>query len=270
MTKRNLIAIPVFNEQRYVDRVLAEVRRHHCDILVVDDGSTDSTPELLARHSDIHVLTHLENRGYGMSLSSAFSYARRRGYDWVVTMDCDEQHEPALIPIFLEEAERTQADVISGTRYPAGHDATDGSVPADRRRINRDITEMINARLDLNITDAFCGFKAYKVSSLKHFSITVPGYAMPMQFWVQLAGAGLTVRELEVRLIYNDPTRHFGGLLDNPIARRQHYLDVFAKAFAKMHPAPTRADGRPLQCGPSSPCKPSTPCRPSSPYSPGR
>jgi hypothetical protein len=64
---------------------------------------------------------------------------------------------------------------------------------------------------------------------LSSINITVPGYAMPMQFWVQVARAGLRVWELPVRLIYNDPTRHFGGLLDDPGARLQHYLEVFER-----------------------------------------
>ena len=86
---------------------------------------------------------------------------------------------------------------------------------------------MLNDRLGLGITDGFCGFKAYRVQSLRDFSITVPGYAMPMQFWVQAWRAGLRISELPVRLIYNDPTRHFGGLLDDPSSRIQHYLAVF-------------------------------------------
>lgn len=260
MASRNLIAIPVFNEERYVDRVLGDIRRHDGDILVVDDGSTDATPNLLARHRGIHVLTHLENRGYGMSLSSAFAYARRRGYEWVVTMDCDEQHDPALIPRFLAEAKKTQADVISGTRYAHGHAPSGTPVPPDRRRINRSITELINAKLGLHITDAFCGFKAYKVASLHHFAITVPGYAMPMQFWVQLARAGLTVRELEVSLIYNDPTRHFGGLLDDPGARRRHYLEVFAEELGKSPLIPRAEQSTRLRQEPVGPTCPSSPC----------
>jgi len=243
MPERNLVAIPVFNEEAYVEGVLAEVRRFCRDILVIDDGSTDGTPTLLAKQRDIRLITHLENRGYGKSLADAFAYARLEGYDWVVTMDCDEQHEPSCIPQFLEEARRAQADVISGTRYPGGH-LPDPSVPADRRRINREITDLINRRLGLNITDAFCGFKAYKVASLHHFSITVPGYAMPMQFWVQVARANLRVRELPVRLIYNDPTRHFGGLLDDPAARRRHYLEVFEVELAQ---APCSLAARPAR-----------------------
>lgn len=236
MPERILIAIPVFNEEKYLTRVLEEVRRYARDILVVDDGSTDQTPTLLAQERDIAILTHLENRGYGKSLSNAFAYARRERYDWIITMDCDEQHEPSHIPLFMAAAGRGNADVISGTRYPDGHRA-DPAVPADRRRINREMTELINRRLGLGITDAFCGFKAYRVDALRHIGITVPGYAMPMQFWVQVARAGLRVRELPVPLIYNDPTRHFGGLLDNPEARRRHYLEVF-EAESSRAPVP--------------------------------
>ncbi|MCO6435790.1 MAG: glycosyltransferase family 2 protein [Phycisphaerae bacterium] len=227
MPHRTLIAIPIFNEERYVESVLDEVRRYADEILVVDDGSTDETPTLLRRREDIHLVTHAENRGYGKSIADAFCFAQRHGYDWLVTMDCDEQHEPSYIPRFIEAAYSGGADVISGTRYPAGHVA-DPSVPSDRREINRVITERLNSLFRLGITDAFCGFKAYRVSSLKCVRITVPGYAMPMQWWVQVWRAGLRVEELAVRLIYKDPTRHFGGHLDDPAVRLDHYLAVLS------------------------------------------
>lgn len=231
MPNAHLLAIPVFNEEKYVVRVIDEASKFVPDILVIDDGSTDRTPRLLDRHDAISVITHPENRGYGKSLADAFDFARRRGYEWLITMDCDEQHEPARIPEFIETTSQSDVDIISGTRYPPGI-AVEASVPADRRKINLQITELINRRLGLDITDAFCGFKAYRVSALRHFDITVPGYAMPMQLWVQAARAGLRIREIPVRLIYNDPDRHFGGLLDNPSVRLQHYLDVFEAELA--------------------------------------
>ena len=242
MLQEHLLAIPVFNEERYVDRVLSVAKRFSRNILIVNDGSTDRTAELLGEHDGIHLITHPENRGYGRSLADAFDFARREGYGWLTTMDCDEQHEASYIPRFLEEAARNEVDIISGTRYPNGHQV-DGSVPADRREINRRITAMLNHRLGLGITDAFCGFKTYRVSALRHLSITVPGYAMPMQFWVQVAGAGLTVRELPVRLVYHDATRHFGGTLDDPAVRYAHYLEVFETELAvgAAPPVQTRA-----------------------------
>ena len=242
-----LLAIPVFDEADHVGRVIHEAAKFVRDILVVDDGSTDETPRLLRQYPSISVITHPENRGYGKSLADAFAFARRGAYDWLITMDCDEQHEPARIPNFLTEIGRDDADIISGTRYPDGHDV-EASVPADRRAINRRITAVLNQRLGLSISDAFCGFKAYRVSSLRHFSITVPGYAMPMQLWVQAARAGLRIRELPVRLIYNDPNRHFGGLLDDPDVRLRHYLDVFETELAATHQPSRLTDARCLPC----------------------
>jgi len=217
---------------------------------VIDDGSTDQTADLLRREKDLCVISHPENRGYGKSIADAFSFARRKGFDWLITMDCDEQHEPSFITAFLAAAARDQADVISGTRYPDGHD-TDDSAPADRREINRRITQLLNEKLRLGITDAFCGFKAYRVAALEAFHITVPGYAMPMQFWVQAARARLRIQELPVRLIYNDPNRHFGGLLDDPVVRLRHYLDVFESELRNdsCRPIPTtRGAAAPPSC----------------------
>ena len=231
---RHLLAIPVFNEESYLLRVLESVRRFSRHILVIDDGSTDNTPNLLRRQNGIEIITHPENRGYGKSLADAFCFARRGGFDWLVTMDCDEQHEPDQIPRFLAAAEDDDADLISGTRYPDGQD--DRAAPADRRRINRIITARLNESLGLGLTDAFCGFKAYRVATLESFKITVPGYAMPIQLWVQAARAALRVRELPVRLIYNDPTRHFGGMLDDPDVRLEHYTDVLTAELATTEP----------------------------------
>ena len=99
--------------------------------------------------------------------------------------------------------------------------------PDDRRRINHRITRLLNEKLGLDLTDVFCGFKAFRVSALERLSLSVPGYAFPLQLWVQAACQDLRICELPVHLIYHDPTRHFGGRLDDPEARLQHYLEVF-------------------------------------------
>src|SRR3954447_6650490 len=89
-----LTAIPIYNEERHLEGVLREVRRYSPHILVINDGSTDRTAEILARQPDLTVLTHAHNRGYGAALVSAFTYAVEKDIDVLVTMDCDGQHEP--------------------------------------------------------------------------------------------------------------------------------------------------------------------------------
>ena len=224
---RVLLAIPVYNEERYVDTVLTEVRKRVEDILIIDDGSTDRTPMLLSKHP-VEVIRHATNRGYGRSMMDMFRWAAVDGFDWLVTMDCDEQHEPAAIPDFLAAIERNDADVISGSRY---FDATSlvDAPPPDRRRINHLLTGEINQRLGLELTDAFCGFKAYRVAPLAKLDLDVDGYDFPMQFWVQAVANGLRVGELPVRLIYNDPTRSFGGPLDDA----ENRLAVYQRTFER-------------------------------------
>ncbi len=230
---RYLVAIPVFNEAQYLRAVLQAVRPHAGDILIVDDGSTDDTPQLLAAESDVHVIRHRENRGYGQSLIDAFEFAGANGYDWLITMDCDEQHEAAQIPEFLRAAARGDADIVSGSRYLQAM-AGNSKAPPDRRAINQKMTDLLNELLGLRITDAFCGFKAYRVAALARLALTVPGYAMPLQFWVQAARQGLRIREIPVPLIYNDPNRHFGGSLDDPDARLLYYYDVLVHALGGL------------------------------------
>ena len=222
---RTLVAIPVYNEQEYVMRVLGRVLEFATDVLVIDDGSTDGTPCLLPRHP-VEVIRHAQNRGYGRSLQDAFRWAMVDNFDWIITMDCDEQHEPEAIPAFIAKAGEGGFDVISGSRYLAAHTG-DHDPPANRRAINQVMTEEINARLGLSITDAFCGFKAYRVEALRRLRLDVDGYAFPLQFWVQSAAHGLRIAEIPVRLIYNDPNRTFGGPLNHDETRLAHYREVF-------------------------------------------
>jgi dolichol-phosphate mannosyltransferase len=227
---RILTAIPVYNEERYIEGVLSEVLRHTSEVLVVDDGSTDRTPEILRGFPSIEVVRHERNRGYGAGLKSAFEFTLDRGFDGLVTLDCDGQHEPARIPEIAAPLDRY--DIVSGSRYLQVFDPSQRP-PIERRRINMEVTRLINERLGLNLTDAFCGFKAYRASALKKFEITDFGYAMPLQVWVQAVEHGLTIIEVPVPLIYLDESRAFGGSLDDATNRLNHYRAVFEAALER-------------------------------------
>ncbi|MDX2200437.1 MAG: glycosyltransferase family 2 protein [Phycisphaerae bacterium] len=228
---RILLAIPVYNEERHLAGVLRRVLRYdNLDVLAIDDGSTDGTARVLDCFPKVRVILHLENRGYGQSLIDAFAFAREQGYDWVITMDCDEQHEPAQLADFVAAIRKSDADIISGSRYLAAH-AEDDAPPADRRQINQTVCLLLDQLLNLRLTDSFCGFKAHRVAALARLNLTEPGYAFPLQFWVQCVRAGLAIEELAVTRIYRDRNRRFGGTLDDPAARLQHYLEVLLTAL---------------------------------------
>jgi dolichol-phosphate mannosyltransferase len=226
---RWLAALPVYNEVKYVNGVLDEVREHAEHVLVVDDGSSDGTDQQLAERDDISVVRHPQNRGYGAALLTAFQYAIDHDYDAVVTLDCDGQHQPQRIPQFIEAT--TSADIVSGSRYLQAFEGDDAP-PAQRAFINRLITRQINRRLGFSLTDAFCGFKAYRVDALRQLvpHIDDEGYAMPLQVWAWAAALKQTVIELPVPLIYLDLSRSFGGALDDADVRLQHYNQVLDDA----------------------------------------
>jgi glycosyltransferase involved in cell wall biosynthesis len=233
MPSRRLVALPVYNEARYVSAVLDEVRRRtDADILVVDDGSTDGTSDLLAQRNDIRIVRHEPNRGYGAALLTAFQYAQDQDYDLLVTIDCDGQHEPCRIPSFFDACAEG-VDIVSGSRY-LNQFPGDTPAPPERRQINEQVTAELNRRLGLNLTDAFCGFKCYRVEALRRLNISEAGYAMPLEVWVQAAAAGLKIIELPVPLIYLDEKRSFGGVLDNGQTRLEYYHLTLDRAIAAV------------------------------------
>ena len=225
---RLLTAIPVHNEEAHLDEVLGQVLEHADDVLVVDDGSTDGTPARLAAYPQVKVIRHPKNLGYGAGLRSAFRYTIEGGYDGLVTLDCDGQHEPSMIPEVT--APLAAADIVSGSRYLKVFDQTQRP-PEARRKINVEVTRWLNECLGLDLTDAFCGFKAYRTSALAQLNITDDGYAMPLEVWAQAAALGLKVVEVAVPLIYLDEARAFGGALDDAEYRLKHYKDVLRRAL---------------------------------------
>jgi dolichol-phosphate mannosyltransferase len=228
---RWLTAIPVYNEAKYLVNVLAEVRRFSPEILVIDDGSTDETPTLLDAEAGLYRIHHEKNRGYGAALRSAFQYAVTQGYEVLVTMDCDGQHEPSRLPLMLEAV--WDCDIASGSRYLRDF-RQNTPVPTERLRINQTVTAELNERYGLHLTDAFCGFKAYRACALAQLKITEDGWGMPLQLWVQAAKLGLRVREVGVPRVYLDPKRAFGGVMDDPEERLNYYRNVIARAEAEF------------------------------------
>jgi dolichol-phosphate mannosyltransferase len=125
-----------------------------------------------------------------------------------------------------------EADIVSGSRYLKVFDPAQRP-PEERRRINVAVTRWLNDCLGLNLTDAFCGFKAYRSAAIERFDITDLGYAMPLQVWVQAVANRMKIIEIPVELIYLDESRAFGGSLDDANFRLQHYRTVFESAIER-------------------------------------
>ena len=112
---RFLALLPAYNEAAHLEKVLEDVRKQIPDILVVDDGSKDATAEI-ARKSGAELLSRGYNCGKGQSLRDGYAWALERGYQAVIMLDSDGQHDPACIPDFLEKYREIRPHLIIGAR----------------------------------------------------------------------------------------------------------------------------------------------------------
>ncbi len=222
------IVLPVYNEAPTLPAVLdALLQYENGHIVLVDDGSTDETPIIAKNYPVKTLISHSRNMGYGRSLIDGFLYAIENHYDACITMDADAQHEPGCIPCFLEKLKKHE--IVSGSRYLDPALMSQGVPPADRLKINRIITEKINTLTGYNLTDSFCGFKAYRVDGLRKLKLTENNYGFPIQVWMQAAKVGLTVTECAVPLIYRDHSRNFNNQFAGQEERLAYYLKVLER-----------------------------------------
>lgn len=157
------------NEEATVgDVVRSAMQTLDCDVLVVDDGSSDTTASI-ARAAGAHVLQHPFNLGVGAALRSGFRVASDRGYETVVQLDGDGQHDADDALLLLERVETASVDIVIGSRFEAGYSA--GHV---RRASMRLLSRIVSRRLGVSITDTTSGFRAFGKRAIQQFARAYP------------------------------------------------------------------------------------------------
>lgn len=116
--ERYLVAIPAYNEAASIAAVIDEVQLAvpGTDVVVIDDGSTDETA-FVCRQRGVRVLSHYCNLGYGYATQTAILFASRNGYDALLTLDADGQHDPGQLPALVEAFQTQDADYLIGSRH---------------------------------------------------------------------------------------------------------------------------------------------------------
>ena len=119
--KKLLFVIPAYNEEKNIPATISNIRRINktVPICVINDCSTDNTRKVLLdlHDPDITILSHPIRQGYGVAIQTGYKYALRHGYDYVLQMDADGQHDPTFISNFLEKIEKSNVDVVIGSRF---------------------------------------------------------------------------------------------------------------------------------------------------------
>jgi glycosyltransferase involved in cell wall biosynthesis len=243
---RVLIVLPAFNEEESVGDVIREIRSTLPGItcLVVDDGSNDSTSRI-AQEAGAAVLRLPFNLGVGGAMRLGFRYAVEQGYDVVIQIDADGQHDPAAVPELL--AQLDSADVVIGARFAGVGDYQAHGV---RRFAMRIIASVLSRTARTTLTDTTSGFKASGPRAVTLFADNYPAEYLgdTIEALVIAARAGCRITQVPVAM----RARTGGRPSHNPFKAAVYLLRAFvALGFAYLRPAPHVAslDAHPAQQG---------------------
>jgi glycosyltransferase involved in cell wall biosynthesis len=178
-------------------------------VIVVDDGSTDSTSEVLAPLSDVTVIHHERNQGKGASLLTGFAAALQLA-DWAITIDADGQHDPEDIPSLIRAVPEGQRPLVIGKRVGMG----DGNVPWTSRWGRRFANFWVWTSCGRWLSDAQSGFRVYPLPETLHLGTRARRYQFEVEVLVLAVWRGIPIIEAPVHAIYEKRVSHFRPWLD--------------------------------------------------------
>jgi glycosyltransferase involved in cell wall biosynthesis len=192
-------AIPAFNEERNIAKLVLEAQKHVDVVLVCDDGSTDCTAEI-AERMGADVIRHEKNLGYGAAIKTLFMTAREMKADVLVTIDGDGQHDATEIPLLVEPVLENKADIVLGSRFLN----KENGVPRYRRWGIRLITKLTGAVSNHSFNDAQCGFRGYGRKALIGLNLVENGMGSSVEILMKAKKQGLTVAEVSANCKYKE------------------------------------------------------------------
>lgn len=212
-----VIAIPCFNEERFIGSVVLKARKYAGKVLVIDDGSTDSSAEV-ARDAGATVYRHDCNKGYGAAISTSIQKGREQKADILVILDADGQHDPKYVPSLVKPILDGQADVVVGSRFLGEGQ----KVPSYRRLGQRALTMLTNLGSGHKLSDSQSGFRAYSSNALKVLNLSESGMSVSSEIQFAIAKSGLKVAEVPIAVSYMDKAKR------NPLG---HGMSVFSRVL---------------------------------------
>lgn len=188
-----LAVIPAWNEEAHIVPVV-EKAHEYLDVLVVDDGSHDETP-LLAKTYGASVVQHDENLGKGRALITGFNWAMEQGYDAVITLDADEQHDPSEIPKFLDAYRANEGELIIGRRNFR-------QMPFPNRYANPIGSWLLSLALNHRIYDNQSGYRLHTRRLLENIDLISSGFELEVEMVIRAVCEGFCIGWVPIRTIY--------------------------------------------------------------------
>ncbi len=202
------VLIPSYNEARTIGRIVKDLRAKGLIVYVVDDGSTDETSSISLSNGAL-IIRHEKNMGKGASLRDGFSRIVSEGYDAVLVMDGDDQHEVSSVSEFISTMEATGADIVIGNRM---NDTS--RMPFVRIVTNRFMSYLISRIARHRVPDTQCGFRLIKTDVLKKIELRSSNFETESEFIIKAARSGFRIESIPIKALYRDEKSKINPIID--------------------------------------------------------
>ncbi len=208
MMSKICAVIPAYNAADTIKQVVKGTLKHVPHVIVADDGSTDDTSRLAAA-AGAEIISIDKNRGKGNALKHLFHQADIKGYDAVISIDADNQHDPDEIPLFLQAHREFPDDIILGSRM---HEKE--KIPRARYNSMHIARFFVSLAANQFIEDTQCGFRLYPFSLIKKMVLTTDRYVTETEILIKAGDMGSKIRTVKIGALYGAQTSHFRTVLD--------------------------------------------------------
>lgn len=224
------VVIPTYNNQKTIEAVIVSTLEYCNDLIVVNDGCTDGTANILLKYPQLHIVKHAQNQGKGMALRNAFKKAVDLGFDYVITIDSDGQHFPNDFIVFLDKIEKEPGSLIIGAR-----NMTVDNVPTKSTFGNKFSNFWFWAETGIKLPDTQSGYRLYPVQRMKKIWFFTTKFEFEIEAIVKSAWRSIPVVSVPVSVYYapqEERVTHFKPSRDSTrISFLNAYLTILALAF---------------------------------------
>jgi len=200
------VLIPACNAQATIGSLVRQLKGRNLDVVVVDDGSQDYTAKI-AQGLGAAVIKHPRNLGKGEALRAGFKYALKSGYDGVITLDADGQHNPSFIPSFLDKA--NEADLVIGSRMQNRI-----GMPWPRVLSNRLTSAVVSAFIHTKVEDSQSGYRLIRRKVLQSIRLTTSHFQTESELLIKGAKAGFRISQVPISTLYQGKGSLISPILD--------------------------------------------------------
>ena len=194
------VLLPTYNNAGTLQSVLSSVLEYTDRVIVVNDGSTDGTAQILAQFPQIDKIEYAVNKGKGKALRLGFAFAVSKGYDYVITIDTDGQHFATDLPLFLEKLATEKSAIIIGAR-----NLHKEGMPGKNTFANKFSNFWFKVETGITATDTQSGFRLYPICLMKGMHFFGTKYEFEVEVLVRCAWKGISIRWIPINIYYPSP-----------------------------------------------------------------